>query len=104
LRRRKRAASLGIASGDAMERIACQDLTAEAAQLNELMDRLCEELAKLPERQATAFWLCCVEECSYAEIAGQMETNANDVGVLIHRARQQVREALSDLKLSQTKE
>ena len=104
LRRRRRAASLGIASGDAVERIACQDVTSQVAQLNELMDRLCEELAKLPDRQATAFWLRCVEERSYAEIAGQMETNANEVGVLIHRARQQLREALSDLKPSQTKE
>ena len=104
LRRRKRAASLGTAAGDAVERIVSQDLTSQAAQLNELMDRLCEELATLPVRQATAFWLRCVEERSYAEIAGQMETSPNEVGVLIHRARQQLRESLSDLNPSPIKE
>lgn len=104
LRRSKRAASLGIASSDTVEWFACQDLTSQAAQLNELMDRLCEELAKLPVRQATAFWLRCVEECSYAEIAERMETSANEVGVLIHRARQQLRESLSDWKPSPFKE
>ena len=104
LRRRKHAASLGIASGEAVERIACQDATSQVAQLNELMDRFCEELAKLPDRQATAFWLRCVEERSYAEIAAQMETNANEIGVLIHRARRQIRNALSDLEPRQSKE
>lgn len=100
LRQRKRAALLGTAAGDSVERIACHDLTSHDAQLNELMGRLREELAKLPVRQATAFWIRCVEERSYAEIAEQMKTKPNEVGVLIHRARQQLRESLSDLKPS----
>ena len=92
------AALLGTAAGDSVERIACQDLSSHDAELNELMDRLREELARLPVRQATAFWIRCVEERSYTEIAQQMKTTPSEVGVLIHRARQQLREALSDLK------
>ena len=104
LRHRRRAASIGIAAGAAVERIACPDVTSQVVQLNELMDRLCEELATLPDRQATAFWLRCVEERTYAEIAGQMETDVNEVGVLIHRARQQIRQALAELNPTLAKE
>ena len=44
------------------------------AEFRELVDRVGLELTRLPERQAEAFWLCCVEEMSYAEAAHQMGT------------------------------
>jgi RNA polymerase sigma factor (sigma-70 family) len=53
----------------------------------ELTDVLRAGLAALPAKQATAFWLRNVEELSYAEIAVQMALDANEVGVLLHRAR-----------------
>ena len=65
--------------------------------IQELKDRLRHELAAVSKDQATAFWLRCVEELSYAEIAQQMSLNENAVGVLIHRARAHIRDALHDL-------
>ena len=53
----------------------------------ELCDALRAGLAALPQKQAVAFWLRSVEELSYAEIAAELEIDANQVGVLIHRAR-----------------
>lgn len=67
-------------------------------EIDELKDRLRSELAALPESQAEAFWLRFIEEMSYSEIAEQMGLDTNAVGVLIHRARPRVREALSDLQ------
>lgn len=64
--------------------------------IQELKERLRRELAVLPAEQATAFWLRCVEESSYAEIAEQMSITENKVGVLVHRARKHVRQALND--------
>jgi RNA polymerase sigma-70 factor (ECF subfamily) len=69
----------------------------EEAEFRELVERVRLETARLPKRQAEAFWLCCVEEMSYDEAAGQMGTDANSIGVLIHRARSRLRELLADL-------
>ncbi len=69
-----------------------------AIQMEELKDRLRSELARLPTQQAEAFWLRFVEQMSYLEIAQQMGLDANAVGVLIHRAKPRVRNALSDLQ------
>ena len=67
-------------------------------EIEELKDRLRSELAALPDSQAEAFWLRFVEEMSYSEIAEQMGLETSAVGVLIHRARPRVRQALSDLQ------
>lgn len=61
----------------------------EDAQFRELVERVRLEAARLPQRQAEAFWLCCVEEMSYQEAAKQMSTDANCIGVLVHRRRSQ---------------
>jgi RNA polymerase sigma factor (sigma-70 family) len=53
----------------------------------ELRDTLRAGLARLPKMQAVAFWLRGVEELSYTEIAAELGIDANEVGVLIHRAR-----------------
>jgi len=72
--------------------------TESELEIEELKDRLRSELAALPESQAEAFWLRFIEEMSYSEIAEQMGLDTNAVGVLIHRARPRVRQALSDLQ------
>ncbi len=51
----------------------------------------------MPADQAEVFWLRTVEELSYEEIAEQMGIDANHVGVLLHRARQKLRQWLADL-------
>lgn len=69
---------------------------ADEAVFHELVDRVRHELTKLPDRQAEAFWLRCIEEMTYAEIGRQMGLDANSVGVLIHRARSRLRDLLAD--------
>lgn len=56
------------------------------------------ELTTLPPQQAEAFWLVCVEERSYQEVADLMAINANAVGVLVHRVRQHLRRVLCALE------
>jgi RNA polymerase sigma factor (sigma-70 family) len=70
----------------------------ETAQLNELAELLRHELSKLPQRQAEAFWLACVEEMTYEEVGRQLGVDTSTVGVLIHRARRRLREVLTALK------
>jgi RNA polymerase sigma factor (sigma-70 family) len=73
---------------------------AETAQLNELADRVRFELTRLPQRQAEAFWLSCVEDMSYQEIARQLDVDPSTVGVLIHRARLRLRKTLTPIGAS----
>jgi RNA polymerase sigma-70 factor (ECF subfamily) len=68
----------------------------EAAE-RELRDHLQEALAQLAEldlRQAQVFCLACLEGFSYGEIADQLGVTVNHVGVLLNRARAQLRERL----------
>lgn len=73
---------------------------AETAELNELVELVRHELVKLPERQAQAFWLHCIEEMTYEEIGRQLRIDTSTVGVLIHRARWRLRSVLADLMAS----
>jgi RNA polymerase sigma factor (sigma-70 family) len=70
----------------------------DTAQLNELTDRIRHELTKLPQRQAEAFWLACIEEMTYEEVGRQLNIDTSTVGVLIHRARRRLREAFKAVK------
>lgn len=65
------------------------------AEYNELFETLRKSVAELPSQQGEAFWLRCVEEMSYAEIAEQLSIETNAVGVLIHRAKTHLREMLA---------
>ena len=64
----------------------------------ELVERVRSEMANMPDRQAEAFWLVCVEERTYEEVAQQMGVQRNAVGVLVHRARQHLRSRLKSAK------
>jgi RNA polymerase sigma-70 factor (ECF subfamily) len=66
-------------------------------EFRELLERVRDEVARLPERQGEAFWLRCVEQLTVAEVAELLGTDANSVGVLVHRARARLREMLADL-------
>jgi RNA polymerase sigma factor (sigma-70 family) len=70
----------------------------ETAQFNELVELVRHEVAKLPPRQAEAFWLACVEEMTYEEVGQQLGVETSTVSGLIHRARRRLREALTALK------
>jgi RNA polymerase sigma factor (sigma-70 family) len=71
----------------------------ETAHLNELAVRVRRELTKLPQRQAEAFWLHCVEEMSYEEVSRQLGVETSTVGVLIHRAKLRLRKVLAAVEI-----
>ena len=60
------------------------------ATAKELMDRVREGIAELPEKQAQVFWLSCVEGLSHQEISGRLEITPGEARVLLHRARNQL--------------
>lgn len=70
---------------------------AAEAEQNELIDRVRSAAARLPGNQGVVFWMVCVEQMSYAEVGEQLGIAPGHVGVLVHRARKTLREALADL-------
>jgi RNA polymerase sigma factor (sigma-70 family) len=60
------------------------------ATAKELMERVREGLAELPEKQAQVFWLSCVEGLSHQEISDRLEIPPGEVRVVLHRARTQL--------------
>ena len=67
----------------------------QQAQAAELGARLRKALAELPPVQAEVFALRCLNELSYRDIARQLDLKENAVGVLLHRARNRLRELLA---------
>ena len=59
----------------------------QQARANELMERVREGMADLPDKQAEVFWLSCLEGLSHQQIADRMEVPPGEVRVLLHRAR-----------------
>ena len=67
----------------------------QAAEADELADRLRVALTQLPGDQAEVFCLSCLDSLSYREIGERLKLTTNAVGVLLHRARQRLSELLS---------
>jgi RNA polymerase sigma factor (sigma-70 family) len=82
---------------NAFERTSREPAPSQQAEFQELLDRVRLEVAKLPARQAEAFWLHCIEQGSLKEVAATLLTSEGDCRVLIHRARTKLRERLGDL-------
>ena len=70
------------------------DCPLEHARARELMDRVREGMAELPDKQAEVFWLSCVEGLCHQEIGDRMQISPGEVRVLLHRARTRLREIL----------
>lgn len=66
----------------------------QAVQASELADHLAIALAELEPQQAQVFCLACLEGFSYQETAEQLGIAPNHVGVLLHRARLRLQQAL----------
>jgi len=66
----------------------------DTAQLEELRAQLRIALAQISQEQATAFCLCAIEGWTYTEAGEQLRSPPNTIGVLVHRARQRLRELL----------
>ena len=59
-----------------------------------MAQRLRQALTRLPAKQADAFYLHCVEGWSYREVGEHLDATVDHVGVLISRARAQLREQI----------
>ncbi len=64
------------------------------AEASEVMQRLRELLTELPDKQAEAFWLACIEGLSHDEIGRELSISQNESRVLVHRARSRLEEML----------
>ena len=98
-RLRKRYRTTGREGGSAeLESVSsASPLPPHAAEAAELGQRLRDALTLLPQKQAQAFCLFYLDGWDYHDIARQTGGTVNAVGVLLHRARQRLRELLGDL-------
>ncbi len=62
----------------------------QCAEARELFDRLRQMVSQLPNKQAEAFWLTCIEGFSIDEISDLLSITANEARVLVHRARERL--------------
>lgn len=61
---------------------------------SELTSQLRIALSELDPKQAQVFCLCCLEEASYQEVASDLGLTVNHVGVLLNRAKANLRDRL----------
>ena len=61
-----------------------------------MVARLREAITHLPPAQADAFCLKYFEDLSHEQIAVQLDTDTNRVAVLLHRAREKLKELVLD--------
>ncbi len=64
---------------------------AEHLQFQELSERLRCALGRLDEREAEIFCLNCLSGLSYRQIGKQIGIKTNNVGVILHRAKEKLR-------------
>lgn len=69
---------------------------AQQVESQELAENLRIALAKLPSKEAEAFYLKCLEGFSYRQIARQLGIKKSAVGVYVHRAKQKLRQILQE--------
>lgn len=70
----------------------------EQALENERDEAIYDALDELPKRQRTAFILQALEDFTYEEIADTLETTRKAVEMLLKRARETLRDELSELE------
>jgi RNA polymerase sigma-70 factor, ECF subfamily len=68
---------------------------ADQAEVRELSERLRAAIGQLPQQEAKAFCLRYFSELSYREVARELNVRTNAAGVLLHRAKAKLREALN---------
>ena len=95
LRQRYRAGRRSIPIDTAPEPSSGVDGPLQQARANELMGRVREGMAELPEKQAEVFWLSCLEGLSHQQIADLLQVPPGEVRVLLHRARTRLRAVLN---------
>ena len=84
-------------AGEAVNQLAqapAADSPHRVAEGREIIAQFQEALTRLPADQVEVFCLRYFEQMPNQDIAVQLATSANRVGVLLHRAREALREAL----------
>jgi RNA polymerase sigma-70 factor (ECF subfamily) len=94
LRQRYRERARVMASDSLREPGSEAECPVRHASARELMERVRQGVAELPEKQAQVFWLSCVEGLSHQQISNRVEIPPGEVRVLLHRARTQLRAIL----------
>ena len=97
LRQRLRQAKFQHSSADWMNVPSQNPGPVQQAQDRELGNQLRRALTQIPPQQAEVFCLRCLDEMSYREIARQLGVTSNAVGILLHRARLNLREQLASV-------
>lgn len=92
---RKLKAQPKIAVNRNVDGITC-DSSRDTQRVTELMETVRCELSSLSVEQSDCFWLCCVEGLKYREAAEVMGLETQHVGMLVHRARKYLSQALID--------
>lgn len=82
---------------DQVAAIADPRVPADTTDLDELRTQLRSALTQLSQEQAAAFCLCALEGWTYADAGEQLKTPASTIGILVHRARQHLRQLLKNL-------
>jgi RNA polymerase sigma-70 factor (ECF subfamily) len=96
LRRRARDVLRGDTGGQLLD-AASRDVAPDvAAQNGELAAHLRWTLAKLPGRHAEVMCLRYLSEMSYEEISQELQISVRHVGVILSRAREELRELLQE--------
>jgi RNA polymerase sigma-70 factor (ECF subfamily) len=67
----------------------------QRSQAQELVEKLLEAVSQLPSQEAKAFCLRYLSDMSYRQIADELNVNTNAAGVLLHRAKAKLKEALA---------
>jgi len=93
LRRRYRERTDGLHLSADIAAVAAGPL--ENAEAVELASCLRLALVRLPQQEAEVFYLRCLEDMTYQEIATHLGLEVNAVGVALHRARARLRELLA---------
>jgi RNA polymerase sigma-70 factor (ECF subfamily) len=94
LRQRRRDAGRLAPRSDSPVRSDKEAEPRRAAEADELADQARKALAELDAREAEVFCLACLEEMEYREIAERLGLTVSHVGVLLHRAKANLRERL----------
>ncbi len=64
-------------------------------QQQELVERLRKAVVKLPVQEAQVFCLRHLNDMSYRQIAKELDIKTNNVGVLLHRAKEKLRKYIT---------
>jgi RNA polymerase sigma-70 factor (ECF subfamily) len=100
--RRRIAERLHSSNGVAWDYLLSADHPPDVPLLRcELSDRLRWAINRLPTQHAQTFCLKYIEDMSYENIADQMQVSVNSVGVILHRARERLRELLHEFAVEQ---